>query len=225
MQTVDLYLGLGSRYSYLAWTQLARIEEATGCRFVLHPISSIELMALRGVSPFEGAPVSGQYAWNYRQRDAERWAAHYGVPFREPAPLPADHRLMAKACHAARRQDRLRDYVVLMFQAVFIEHTRIDQAACIALACRLDLRAAQFASDLASDAVEACVTAAAREALSRGAFGVPSFFVGEEMFWGNDRLPLLEHRLASTKRGVGGDTQKRAAVTSHINERNREEIA
>ena len=56
---VDFYYGLGSRYSYLASTQLERIAAETGCRFAWHPVSSGALMRLRGGRPFRGEPVSG----------------------------------------------------------------------------------------------------------------------------------------------------------------------
>jgi 2-hydroxychromene-2-carboxylate isomerase len=107
MQKVDFYFGLGSRHSYLAFTQIAGIEARYGCRFALHPISSIELMELRGISPFKGPPVSGQYDWGYRGNDAAAWADYHGVPFVEPKPLSQDHRLMARACHAAGLQEVL----------------------------------------------------------------------------------------------------------------------
>jgi 2-hydroxychromene-2-carboxylate isomerase len=195
MQRIDYYFGLGSRYSYLAFTQIDRIERAHGCSFVLHPISSVELFALREASPFEGKPLSGQYDWQWRRRDAERWADYYGVPFREPAPLPRDHRLMARACHAAAAQGDLRAYSAALFRAVFVDHATIDADACAALAAALGMDGQRLARDMESTAVDERVTAAAREAKARGAFGVPTFFVHDEMFWGNDRLPLLEHRL------------------------------
>src|SRR5262249_9763174 len=136
MERIDFCFGLGSRYSYLAFTQIDRIERTYACRFVLHPISSVELLALRAASPFENEPVSGQYDWGWRRRDAERWAALYGVPFCEPAPLPADHRLMARACHAADLQGQLRRYAAALFRAVFVDHETIDANACAVLAAR-----------------------------------------------------------------------------------------
>jgi 2-hydroxychromene-2-carboxylate isomerase len=71
---VEFFFGLGSRYSYLAFTQIARIEASHSCTFNLQPISSVELMHLRGTSPFQGPPLSGQYERNYRRSDAEAWA-------------------------------------------------------------------------------------------------------------------------------------------------------
>ena len=60
MREVEFFFGLGSRYSYLAFTQIARIEAAHSCTFNLQPIGSGELLNLRGGSPFRGAPLSGQ---------------------------------------------------------------------------------------------------------------------------------------------------------------------
>jgi 2-hydroxychromene-2-carboxylate isomerase len=191
MVEVDAYLGLGSRYSYLAFTQLPRIAAETGCRFNLLPISSVELIALRGPSPFSGAPVSGQYDWGYRQRDAELWAEHYGVPYVEPKKFPKDHRLFACACRAAERQEKLAGYMAKVFRAVFVENRELDRDLLVSLAAdgeKLD-------RDIDDAEVDARVTADAKEAFRRGAFGVPTFFAGERMYWGNDRLVLLESYL------------------------------
>jgi 2-hydroxychromene-2-carboxylate isomerase len=197
MLEVEFYFGLGSRYSYFAFTQIARIEGRYPCVFKLLPISSIELMEIRGTSPFQGAPVSGQYDWDYRRRDAKAWADYYKTPFIEPKPLPADHRLMARACLAADLQQALRPYSEAMFQAVFADNLPIGAETCSLIAARLKLDTSRFNLDIHSPLVEARVTFNARRAANRGAFGVPTFFVDDQMFWGNDRLVLVEHWLAS----------------------------
>jgi 2-hydroxychromene-2-carboxylate isomerase len=193
---VEFFFGLGSRYSYLAFTQIARIEASHSCTFNLQPISSVELMHLRGTSPFQGPPLSGQYERNYRRSDAEAWAKYYRVPFIEPKPLPEDHRLMARACHAAGMQGALRPYCEAMFEAIFVANQCIDAETCAAIASRIKLDARLFGEAIGSSAVNERVTASARRAFERGAFGVPTFLVGDRMFWGNDRLVLLEHYLA-----------------------------
>lgn len=195
MAVVDVYFGLGSRYSYLAFSRLPEIERRTGAAFVLHPISSIELMAIRGSSPFARSATSGQYDWSYRRLDAERWARYYGVAYAEPKKLPDDHRLMARACVAARAQGALRPYCERLFRAVFADQMWIDSRVCIDLAKELAVDAQIFERDLAASETSDEVTRSARSAARRGAFGVPTFFVGEQMFWGNDRLVLIEHAL------------------------------
>jgi 2-hydroxychromene-2-carboxylate isomerase len=200
MEEVEFFFGLGSRYSYLAFTQIARIEASHSCTFSLQPISSVELMQLRGESPFQGTPLSGQYEWDYRRRDAQAWAKYYRVPFLEPKPLPEDHRLMARACYAADMQGALRPYSEAMFQAVFVGNERIDAQTCVEIASRIKLDARLFGEAIRSNAVNERVIAGARRAFERGAFGVPTFFVGDRMFWGNDRLVLLEHYLVRRDR-------------------------
>jgi len=183
MEEVEFFFGLGSRYSYLAFTQIARIEAAYSCTFDLQPIGSGELLNLRGASPFQGAPLSGQYEWDYRRRDAEAWAEYYGVPFVEPKPLPEDHRLMARACHAAGMQGALRRYCEAMFQAVFVSNEDIDEQTCTAIASRIKLDVRLFGEAISSSSVNERVTESARRAFERGAFGVPTFFLGDRMFW------------------------------------------
>jgi 2-hydroxychromene-2-carboxylate isomerase len=196
MEEIEFFFGLGSRYSYLAFSQISRIEASLSCVFSLRPVSSVELMGLRGPSPFLGAPLSGQYQWDYRRRDAEAWASYYGVPFVEPKPMPEDHRLMARACCAAEVQGALRRYCEAMFETVFANNESIDAEACVGIASRIGLHARLFRNAMSSSAVEQSVTRNARRAFERGAFGVPTFFIDDRMFWGNDRLVLLEHYLS-----------------------------
>lgn len=189
---VEFVFGLGSRYSYLASTQLDRVAAATGCRFEWIPVSSVALMAVRGRTPFRGDPSSGQYEWEYRRRDAEDWARYYGVPFVEPHPAPEDHALMAVAVRAAAEQGALVPYAQALFEAVFVGHVVIDADVCSGLARKLSLDGARFAAALAGPSVRAQAQADAERYAGRGAFGVPTFFAGDRMFWGNDRLVLLE---------------------------------
>ena len=140
--------------------------------------------------------MSGQYEWDYRRRDAVAWAEYYRVPFIEPKPLPQDHGLMARACHAAGMQGALRPYCAAMFETVFVNNEDVDEQTCAMIASRIKLDVRLFSTALGSGVVNERVTASARRAFERGAFGVPTFFVGDRMFWGNDRLVLLEHYLA-----------------------------
>jgi 2-hydroxychromene-2-carboxylate isomerase len=84
MRQVDFYFGLGSRYSYLAATQVPRIARETGAHFVWRPLYSRVLIARAGRDPFAADGRRGQYEPAYRTKDAQRWARCYGVPYAEP---------------------------------------------------------------------------------------------------------------------------------------------
>ena len=194
---VHFYFSVGSRYSYLASTQMDALERETGCEVEWRPLYSVDLYRLRSANPFEGDPVSGQYDWDWRRRDAERWAEYYGVPFREPrGTVDFDPRLLARACTAARSMGLGRGYSRALFDAVFAENlAHIGEEECVRRAEGCGIRGDRFSSTLRSPETEARLETATREAHEAGAFGVPTFVVGDEVFWGNDRLSLLRHHL------------------------------
>ena len=194
--TVDFYLGLGSRYSYLAASQVDRIEKTHGCRFVWKPIASGALMDRRGGNPFRGEPLSGQYDWGYREYDAKCWAAYYGIPVREPVAFRVDPDRLALACLAADEQGELVACCRLLQRLIFIDGLAIDDEVIAGLASQLGLDATAFRRDLGSPTTRARHDSLLEEARTHGAFGVPTFFVDRQMFWGNDRLVLLEAALA-----------------------------
>ena len=196
---IPFYYGLGSRYSYLAATQLARIEAETSCRFEWLPLQSGELIrrANKGLSPFAGQAASGQYHWEYRRRDAEAWAKYYDVPYCEPQLSRLDPADLALACWAAEGQGRLKEMSRLIFRALFAESHVATRDLLRDLAQDLGLDGELFLQLLDDDETAAKHEKALRRALSDGVFGVPSFVVAGEMFWGNDRLLLVEKALQS----------------------------
>jgi 2-hydroxychromene-2-carboxylate isomerase len=199
MRTVDFYLGLGSRYSYLAASQVDRIEKAYDCRFVWKPIASGALMDRRGGNPFCGEPLSGQYDWGYREYDAKCWADYYGIPFREPVAFRTDPAMLALACLAADAQGALVRCCRLLQQLIFVDGVAIDEATIAGLAGRLGLDGKAFQHELQAAETRVRHDSLLDEAKARGAFGVPTFFLGDRMFWGNDRLVLLEAALSGGK--------------------------
>ena len=194
---VDFYFGAGSRYSYLAATQLAALGNETGARFNWLAVDSARLIAARGHNPFAGANGVGQYDWSYRRRDAEAWAELYGVPFREPhGRLALDSDLLSLACTAARRLGVAEAYAHALFRAVFVDDlTAVDRAVCVARASAVGLDQTAFSDALDDAETRAERARVLRQAMRLGVFGVPSFVVGGRLFWGNDRLVLLRHAL------------------------------
>lgn len=196
-EKVLFYFSVGSRYSYLASTQVDALEREIGCEVEWCPLYSVDLYRLRGANPFDGRSLSGQYEWDWRRRDAERWAEYYGVPFRDPiGTVDFDPRLLARACAAARSLGVTRDYGRLLFDTIFAGNlTSIGEEECVRIAEDCGIGRDRFSSILHSPETEARLERTARRAHDAGAFGVPTFVVGDEVFWGNDRLALLRHHL------------------------------
>ena len=196
MATVEFIYGLGSRYSYLASTQIARIARETGAEFRWRPVASRELIARRADDPFR-AGAGGQYDWTYRRLDAEAWAKHYGVPFRDPVGrLSYDHSLPSMAALAAGRQGQVEAMSRQLFRLIFVDDREtFGRDEILVEACALGFDIPRFEADLESPALAEEHEGEIAKAEACGVFGVPTFLYGSRLFWGNDRLILLEAAL------------------------------
>ena len=143
-------------------------------------------MDRRGGNPFRGEPLSGQYDWDYREYDAKCWAAYYGIPFREPVAFRTDPAMLALACLAADGHGALVLCCRLLQKLIFVEGVAIDEATIAGPGGRLGLDAKAFRHELQAAETRARHNGLLDEAKARGAFGVPTFFLGDRMFWGND---------------------------------------
>jgi 2-hydroxychromene-2-carboxylate isomerase len=194
--TVEFFFAPGSRYSYLAASQMPALERETGATVRWRPVSGVDIRRLRGHDPFEGAAVSGQYDWAYRRYDAECWADLYGIPFRDPG-HEVDFGVLTRAAMAADRLGAGATCGWRLCQAVYgSDASPLDEALCLRLAVECGLDRDAFARALHDPGTARLLVENAHEAHRRGAFGVPTFFLGERMFWGNDRLVILRHVLA-----------------------------
>ena len=190
MRTVRVWLGLGSRYSYLAATQLRAIEERHGVRFEWLPINSVRLVrdARGGASPFDDPKPIGQYDREWRDEDAARWAEYYGVPYVTPDLDGVNMDAVAEACWAAPDDGVRADVCRAFHTAIFAEGRRPEAGLIAEVAVR-------FGFDPGEAEARARHEAALGDAVQAGVFGVPTFDAGGAFFWGNDRLVLLERHL------------------------------
>ena len=207
---IRFYYGQGSRYSYLAATQVERLAAETGCAISWRPLYSGDLFAARGADPFAGPPVSGQYDWAYRQADAEAWADYYGVPYREPLEVRFEPRRLALAATAAARLGAVEAFSRGLFEALFVAGTSpLNEDACVRVGAAAGLDEVLFREALAAPETAQAHAATLAEALAYRVFGVPSFVVAGRLFFGNDRLPILRHTLLKV-----GTTRRPRAVSS-----------
>ncbi len=197
METIDFYYSIGSRYSYLAATQIDALKRDTGCQVEWHPIDSVRLIGKRATNPFDD---SGQYAWDYRELDAKRWANFYGVPYYEPrGRVRFDAELLAQACTAAKHFGKVEVYSSLLFAEMFHSSVPkiIGDRECIVCAEKCGIPATNFHTVLTDGQTIDKLDATINMAFEIGVFGVPTFVALGKLFWGNDRIVLLRHHLCS----------------------------
>jgi 2-hydroxychromene-2-carboxylate isomerase len=183
---MQLWFDFASTYSYVAVLRVFALPPealpASGIEwkpFLLGPLFN-EQSGLRD-SPFNVFPVRGRYMW----RDLERLCAKLGFPWRKPGVFPRHSVLAARVACALERDPLLPEFVRAAFLANFAEDRDISDPAVLAsLLPGLD-EAIQRAT---SPEVKAKLRENTDEARRLGLFGAPSFIVGGELFFGQDRL-------------------------------------
>ena len=193
-KTVDFYLDFGSPAAYLAWTQLPTICAETGARLVLKPV------LLGGVFQATGnrAPMTVPLKGSYLFVDLARFAQRYGVPLTFNPNFPINTlTLMRVAVGLQMRQDaRFDDYCAAMFKAIWVDGKNMNDPAVVGAVLAQAGFDPQALLALSSEpGVKDELKTLTEAAVQRGVFGAPTFFVADEMFWGQDRLDFVREAL------------------------------
>ncbi|MEP6722996.1 MAG: 2-hydroxychromene-2-carboxylate isomerase [Variovorax sp.] len=195
-KTIDFYFDFGSPAAYLAATQLPHIAADAGATLVWKP------MLLGGVFQATGnrSPAEIKLKGRYMNKDLARFARRYGVPFAHNPHFPINTLLLMRGAAGLQTEqpERFMDYVKAMYDAMWIDGRNMNNPATVGAA----LQAAGFdaAAVLAlanAQATKDRLKATTQEAVERGVFGAPTMFVGDEMFWGQDRLDFVREALAA----------------------------
>jgi 2-hydroxychromene-2-carboxylate isomerase len=198
VRRVEFYYDLVSPYSYLAHGRIRRICAEHGVELALRP------MLLGGVHKAVGlqAPIEVEQKARYQRRDVERWAEYYGAPLRYPDPFPfRTLKTMRAAMFFGERGDLdsfTREAFALYWEEGGAPNGReeADEDGPIKeVASRVGADPGEVLEGAAAPQTKRALKDATGEAVGRGVFGAPAFFVGEEMFFGNDRLHFVEAAL------------------------------
>lgn len=208
MLRLELYFDIVSPYSYLAFVTLCRYERRWRLDLELKPIFLGGLMKAIDNTP----PVLLPQRAPYVPKDLKRLARYFGVPLQVPEGFPvrtlAAMRLLAAAAEEAPLA--LRPLTAVLWQRLWLEELDIESPEGLAEAADeagLDAGTKERLLALVDEPVtKAALKARTDEAIARGAFGAPTYFVrgrdGEEqMFFGQDRLAVMAHELGLSWEG------------------------
>ena len=184
---VDFWFEFASTYSYLAASRVEHLANAAGVVVAWRPFLLGPIFGAQGWndSPFNIYPVKGRYMW----RDLERICAKLEVPFRHPSQFPRNGLLAARVACVNAAEPWAPDFVRGVYRANFAEDRDIARPEVVADVLRgLGLPAEDVLERAQTPAAKQRLREETDEAIRLGVFGAPTFIVGGELFWGNDRL-------------------------------------
>lgn len=187
MRNIDFWFEFASTYSYPAAMRVEKLAAAKGVSVSWRAFLLGPLFREQGWndSPFNLFPVKGRYMW----RDLERICQADGIPFRRPSVFPRNGLLAARLSARFAKAEWLPAFVRAVYRANFESDLDISSpdvvARCIAQAGQ---DPAAILSEAQTSETKELLRAQTEEASRLGLFGAPSFVIGNELFWGNDRL-------------------------------------
>lgn len=193
-QQVDLYWDIGSTNTYFAFKLIQPIVARHGATLVLHPYNLGYVFRNNDYELMKEPKAK----LRYRKRDLMRWAEKHQLPFQIPRQFPIKSSRVLRGSLAMRQKGQELAFVDAVLNAYWEQGNAgiVEYAGLRPIAEQLGVDPDWFETTSASDEVGEQLARSTDDAVARGVFGVPMMCVGDEMFWGKDRLDFMEDELA-----------------------------
>ena len=194
-KTLDFYFDFSSPYAYIAAEKIEPLALKQGYTVQWKPILLGVVFQQLGVKPFIGDSPKTRYVI----RDFARSAHFHGLPYQHPARFPLATQIPACAFYWLHNQNpvRAKQLAQAFFRAYFVEGLNIsDLETTLAIAAHHGIASDALRAALIQADVKEKLKQETAQAIENGVFGSPFFLVGQECFWGADRLDQLERWLA-----------------------------
>ena len=202
MSRLEFFYDCSSPWTYLGFTGVLPIAERLGVEIDWRPI--LVGGVFNAVNPDLYAAreraFGDEKTVQRMMKDLQEWANYRGIVLKWPEfHLQVNSVKMMRGCLVAQEQDQVEAFSRELFEAYWGRAEDVSSAeALAAVAQKLGLDGAAFLERLAAPEIKDQLRTNTEELINRGGYGSPTSFVdGEHMYFGNDRLPLVERRLAS----------------------------
>ena len=194
---VDVYFDCSSPWTYLAFHAIQPLAREVGAEIAWKPILVGGVFNAVNQTVYESRARPNPRKQAYMLQDLQAWARLYGLRIVfPPAVFPVNSVKCMRGAFHALDEGKLVPYATAAFEAYFGENRDIARDDVLSgIATRAGLDAGRLLAATAGDDARQRLRANTDELIARGGFGSPSLFVGEEMFFGNDRLPLVRAAL------------------------------
>lgn len=185
---LEFFYDYVSPYTYLANSQLHQLD----ADIVYRPMFLGGVMREVGNKPPKSIPAKGRYL----DEDLKRWVATYDVPFTWNSVFPQNTIKALRVAIVAQHQGKLDAVHQPLFDAIWRHDQDLnDNDVLAAIIDKAGMDMSSVMEEISTDAIKEELHRNSDEAVDRGAFGAPTFFVGDEMFFGNDRLDFVRNAL------------------------------
>jgi len=190
--TIEFFWDPASPYTYLASTQIEKLAAAVGAGLMWKPFLLGKAFEATGNKAPASVPAKGKWLF----KDVEMWGRHYDVPVAFPGSFPINSLLPQRVACAALEAGQGTAFAKAVMRAHWGEGKDIGQPTELSqIAFTVGLDGAALLARAQDPLIKDMLRTFTDDAIKRGAFGAPTFFVDKQMFWGNDRLVLLEDYL------------------------------
>jgi 2-hydroxychromene-2-carboxylate isomerase len=190
---VEFFYDFTSPTAYLAWARLPAIIQRTGAELVYRPMFLGGVMQATENRPPGTVPAKGKWM----SADLKRWAKRFNTPFVHNPHFPMLTLMVQRAASEWVARPDFEKYLATIFHAAWRDQKNIaDKAALTEILTAAGFDPAAFFAAAENPANKEKLKATTDEAVARGVFGAPTFFVGDEMHFGQDRLDFVEEALA-----------------------------
>lgn len=194
---IEFFYDCSSPWTYLAFS---RIEELAGryrADLIWKPILVGGVFNAVNPSVYENRAHPVKAKARYADKDLQDWAAFYGLKIGHPSVFPVNSVKAMRGAFVAQEHGKISQYSRRVFEAYWGEDRDIGQDAVLREIVRVvGLDEAEFFAKIALPEYKDKLRANTEELIARGGFGSPTIFVDGSMFFGNDRLVLVEHALS-----------------------------
>lgn len=192
-KTLEFFFDYASPYSYLASEQLEAVVQRTGVEVRWRPFLLGAVFKATGNVPPITTPSKGMYL----AKDLDDWTGYLNLSkFRLPDEFPINSLKANRLGLVAAEQGRIVPFSLAAFRAAFVHGRDLNSLEVLTgLLREVGLEPEKALARLENQEIKDALRRNTDEAVSRGAFGAPTFFVGERMFFGNDRLMFVERAL------------------------------
>lgn len=195
-KTLEFFYDFTSPTAYLAWRRLPGVLERTGATVKYRPMFLGGVMQTTGNRPPGTLPQKARWM----AEDLQRWAKKYNTPYKLNPHFPMMTLMVQRAAQEWVDRPDFQKYMAAIFTAAWQDQKNIgDKAALAEIVAAAGFSPEEFFAAAENPANKEKLKATTDEAVARGVFGAPTFFVqttqGEEMHFGQDRLDFVEEAL------------------------------